>query len=403
MCKVMILKGIQDSAKALKFMEAVAPNMSIFNTDGIGYSAVNSKNKMFMEKWHYNKQFLETETVIDADTLKQLEPFAKKIPFVKQNYTSYGDVTRDDLRTVTMHTRYATCGRDFENTHPFIVNDMSLIHNGVIRNADVLKLNQVSTCDSENALQLYNNLNISMSSSPEEIQNFTDSLQGYWAFAFLAKNASGNYMLDIVRETATLFYANLPELGDDCTVFATTKEIIETGIKELGLVGSGSIETLDQSNYYRFDAVSGEFIENFILDTSKLNYVAPRKVHPGYTNYYNQMLDKDEEEYEGYQLRKQQDKSPGQEIDDLADDVIIESFFNTEELLVDRLYDYDALFNTMYADSFEDMPFKTRLFIEKREESEYITFDDILKIIEAYQTTSTNSAIVAKYMELKRA
>jgi len=216
MCKVMILKGIQNSQLALDFMKAVAPNMSVYNSDGIGYSAVNSKNKMFMEKWHNNKQFLDTDTVIDNDTLKLLAPFKNRLPYLSLNYTNYGEVTRDDLTTVTMHTRYATCGKTFENTHPFIEGDTSLIHNGVIRNQEELNLNKNSTCDSENALQLYKNLNINLETSPDNVQDFIDQLKGYWAFAFLSPDANNRYMLDVVREGAALYWALLPELGEHC-------------------------------------------------------------------------------------------------------------------------------------------------------------------------------------------
>lgn len=396
MCKVMILKGIQDSKLALDFMKAVAPNMSLFNSDGIGYSAVNSQNKMFMEKWHYNKQFLDTDTVIDAETLKMLEPFKNKLPYVQQNYTNYGDVTRDDLRTVTMHTRYATCGKTFENTHPFIEGNTSLIHNGVIRNADALNLNKNSTCDSENALQLYKNLNINLETSPDNVQSFIDKLKGYWAFAFLSPDANDRYMLDVVREGASLYWALLPELGEHCAVIATTQEIIEIGVRELGLEPRAEIVLLSESNYHRFDAVTGEFIDNFILDESELNKIVV------YTNKYpprSHYIDYDSyESYETYKSKEFIDKETK-----TFDDIGFDSFFDTNEPLIDRLSDYDKMFNTAYLDTYEDIPRVTRLFIDRRESEEYITFDDVLKLIEAFQENESTSELLAEYRKLKRA
>ena len=198
MCKVMVMTGIKESALALDFMKEVAPNMSIGNTDGIGYSAINSKNELFMEKWHNNKHFLNTDDVVDQATVEALKPFENRIGKLPLNYTNFGTVTRDDLRTVTMHTRYATCGKTFENTHPFIEGDTSLIHNGVISNAYALGLNKNSTCDSENALQLYVKEKTALTKSPELLQNYLDQLKGYWAFAFLAKNNKGIYQLSVV-------------------------------------------------------------------------------------------------------------------------------------------------------------------------------------------------------------
>src|ERR1017187_515079 len=104
MCRILIIKGIEDSKLALDFMKAASPVMSDGNTDGIGYSAINSKNQLFSEKWHKNKHFLDTESVLDYNTMKALEVFKKRLPTnVTQNYARYGKVTRDDLRTITMH------------------------------------------------------------------------------------------------------------------------------------------------------------------------------------------------------------------------------------------------------------------------------------------------------------
>jgi len=424
----MILKGIQDSALALEFMKAVAPNMSIFNTDGIGYSAINSKNKLFSEKWHNNRQFMQLDTVVDSSTLEALAPYKSRLPDLTLNYKSYGKVTRDDLRTVTMHTRFATCGKQFENTHPFIDNDMSLIHNGVISNSHTLGLNKISTCDSENALQLYNNEKLNTKNKVEDFQAYIDKLKGYWAFAILAKNAKGVYMLDVVRETASLYWTLLPELGEDCAVFATTMEIIETGVKALGLKPRNKIYSLMESNYHRFNAVTGEFIENFPLDDSALNSF-------GYQTYYNKKWrNKDtktvtkkedieiveeipqlptvptvDEIFEGYTkendatrdaITASRSNFQGTNLDEPS----IDEFYDTNTPLLDRFFDYDKLMGTSYGNSFEDLPARTRAFIERKEEDNYIDFDDTLLMIEFYQESDGKiSGIYDIYREKKKA
>lgn len=415
MCKVMVLKGIKDSGMALEFMRAVAPEMSNMNTDGIGYAAINSQNKLFAEKWHNNKQFLETDSVIDEDFIREMEPYKKRLGTLNLNYKAYGEVTRDDLRTVTMHTRYATCGKTFENTHPFVDNDMSLIHNGVISNAHALNLNKVSTCDSENALQLYNNVGLNLTYDPEAFQSFVDKLKGYWAFAFLAKNTEGKYMLDIVREGAMLYWAEISEMGEECYVFATTKDIIKTGLKALSLPDR-DIFLLPESNYHRFDALTGEFIDNYIIDESILNAAAYHyypSYNGGWSNKYRGNNTKDannkpaenkgSEDNEVDEKTEKDLKIINRVLQGMTDEVDIDSFFNTEEPLIDRLYAYDALMGTSYGDSFEDMSKKFQLMLERKEEENYVTFDDILLIVEKFQATGLHKDAFNVYKEKRRA
>jgi len=424
MCRIMVLKGIEDSAMALDFMEAVAPVMSVFNTDGIGYSAINSKNEMFTERWHVNNQFMKTDVVIDETVQNELttvlEPYKARLPGLsipKINYNRIGDVTREDLRTVTMHTRMATCGKEFANTHPFVDNGMSLIHNGVISNSWSLKLNKISTCDSENALQLFNNEQLNLKQELTDFQNFTDQLRGYWAFAFLSKDINGIYMLDVVREGASLYWAMVPEMGEDCIVFATTKEIIEKGIEAVGLPARKKIWLLSESNYHRFNAVTGEGLFIHEIQESKLN----KPLYPNYNNHqsskryqynYNtkqteliedKEVEKIEEQQEGFKsnvesIRKHSDTTQG-----VSDEIDFFSFFDTETLLLDRLYDYDKLMGTAYADTYEDIPTTVRVFIERKEEEAYIIFDDVLLMIEKYQETDEVKDIFEVYKLKKKA
>lgn len=407
MCKVMVLKGVEKGELALDFMKAVAPNMSLGNTDGIGYAAVNSQNKLFSEKWHNNPQFMSTENVIDKDIMTQLEPFKSRLPNLALNYESTGEVTRTDIRTVTMHTRYATCGKEFANTHPFMDNEMSLIHNGGIANHVALGLNKISTCDSENALQLYNNETLNLQSTPDKFQKFVDQLKGYWAFAFLAKDAEGNYMLDIVREGANLYWALLPELGDDCVVFATTTEIIETGCAKLGLPVRDKIWFLSESNYHRFNAVTGEFIDNFILEESILNYNAYSYYSKKSTKYVKPSTTIEVEEKKPLLLGEEDDgynsKRDLLPVDGMEDEFIIQNFYDINEPLIDRLFDYDHLMGTSYGNSYEDLPFKVREFISRKEEEDYILFDDVLTMIESYQESGSITGIYKVFKANKRA
>lgn len=420
MCKIMILTGIEDSELALKFMQAASIPMSFADRDGIGYSAINSNNQLFMEKWHNNSKFLDIDSVLTKEVIAELAPFKARLPSLTENYSSYGQVTRNDLRTVTMHTRMATCGRTFENTHPFIDQEVSLIHNGVISNSFQLNLNKVSTCDSESALQLYINNEINLTDNEQKIQEtFLDKLRGYWAFGILAKDANGQYMIDIVREGASLYWSEIPEIGKNCYAFATTENIIKSSLISLGLP-KRKIHTLPEYNYHRFNAVTGEYINDFTLAEGILNkpYVYPTYKKDAKTDtrkdYSDKFYDRDYSMYDyyddiGYNPNlKIEDESKdilaeATEITKVSDEFIIEGFYDVDEPLLDRLYEFDELMGTSYGNSFENIQLSYRVFIERKEEEDYIIFDDILKIIEEFNASKLPANIFKAYRELKRA
>jgi len=434
MCRIMILNGIEDSALALQFMQAVAPEMSLGNKDGIGYSAINSKNKLFMEKWHNNDNFLNTKDVVDLATLKAIEPYKNRLPNIKLNYMKSGQVTRNDLRTVTMHTRFATCGKEMANVHPFVDQETSLIHNGVITNATELKLNKISTCDSEVALQLYLNEKMGNQTLVEPFQNYIDQLRGGFAFGILAKGAEGIYHLDVVRERSSLHFTTLPELGTNCCVFATTQSIIEEGVKALGLPKREKIFSLTEGSYHRFNALTGEFIDMYKLTESKLNIIP--KVEYQYNEKYwdnwrsgrqrrasNNLHIADnheplppkeivrpnyEEMYEGFQEKKtetMESKKFKNQMQGLVDDAAsIDSFYDTEILLAERLYSYDELMgNSNLALIYADLPARLKYFIETKEEADYIDFNIIQDMLEEYEKTFSVESIYTIFKNKKRA
>lgn len=398
MCKVLVMTGIEDSDAALDFMEAAEPEMSKFNMDGIGYSAVNSKNELFMEKWHKNKQFLNTENVLNDETIEKLQPSAKKlgkyvdVPELKTNYMSYGKITRDDLRTVTMHTRMATCGREMKNTHPFVDQGVSLIHNGVINNQYALGLNKISTCDSEVALQLYINEDV-VNGNVATFQGFVDQLKGYWAFAILAKNSDGQYMLDVVREGAHLYFAKVKELGENCYVFATTSEIIKTACITCGFTVP-QIDYLKELALGRFNAVTGELLVKADLKKSRGN---------GYSH-------RDTEKREDFETSAKRWLSDGKSnttkvnLITTSDSTLVYGELTTDEYdffdlknetdLTLVLQNYDDFMGSNFAAFFETMPSLLQESLEKRKNSGKLRFVSVLKIIEEFNARGNANAYI---------
>jgi len=266
MCRLLIMTGLQDSKLAEKFMIEAKDPMSIGNNMGIGYTAVKSNGDFFTERWHKNDMFFDRESVMTDDVIKQLEPFKKRLPKLDVNYSIFGDTNMNDIKSVTMHTRYATCGREFENTHPFVVGDSSLVHNGVISNSRSLDLNKISSCDSEAALQSY--IKHGVNNDIKLTQDWLDTLQGYWAFGIFSRDAQGNRILDITRNDASLYVSNIENFG---VVIATTPEIIKHSARNLNLTLSKEPELIQSNMLWRFDATTGNIIDKLELKDSKLN------------------------------------------------------------------------------------------------------------------------------------
>jgi hypothetical protein len=270
MCKVLIMTGIINAKLASEFMTLAAIPMSVGNPHGIGYTAVKSDGSIFSEKWHNNVDFLSPK--IDKALASELAPYAERLgSALSVNYESYGQVDMTDMTTITMHTRFATCGREFENTHPFIYNDNSLIHNGSINNSNLLK-NIISTCDSETALQAYLEQGVNTDSSKS--QEFLNMLKGYWAFGILSKDSTGKRILDVYKEGAQLYVTKIAGLG---TVFTTAENTVIDVCKALGITEYEKLLFVKNFSHLRFDAVSGEILIAETLEESKLNAFKPYK------------------------------------------------------------------------------------------------------------------------------
>lgn len=404
MCKVLIITGIEDSKLAVEFMKASAKPMSVGNSDGIGYSAITRDNKLFMEKWHDNFRFMGDYGIITPQVIEQINPHIEalkpfyKIPEPKINFGSYGNNDLDNITTVTMHTRFATCGKEFENTHPFVYNDTSLIHNGVIYNAHTLNLNKISTCDSENALQVYLEENVATQTSHDltklQTQKFLDRLKGYWAFGILAKNNEGKYHLDVVKDGATLYYAFIPALGKNCMVFSTAKDTLTIASKAIGAeLTDADIKPVRDHELYRFDAITGERTLDLALEESTLNKVTWKNTY-GYGSYkgYDAY-----DSYNDYGKSKTKKSKQSTNYDDL---LAFDSFYDTELSIQSRIVDYDALMGSNYEESFLTLLSATKKFIQEKEEDGYINFEDIIKMLDAYRKGGVQE-LYKRYHELK--
>jgi len=395
MCRLLIMTGIQNPELAEKMMRQAKNPMSIGNNMGIGFSAVKQGGDFFTERWHKNDMFMDDSKVLTPDIIQQLEPFKDRLPKLEQNYSLFGDRDFSKITSVTMHTRYATCGREFMNTHPFVDNDHSLVHNGVIYNHRTLGLNKISECDSEAALQSY--INHGVGHDIQNTQAWLDSLSGYWAFGIFSRDGSGTRILDIIRNDATLYATTVEGLG---LVLATTPDIITSSLLACGVTLENQPELMRSNIMYRFNAETGEMISKLEVSDSKLN----TKVTTGFfnTTEYQKITGKTVAPIQETPLRSAFDFDSFEDSFNTGDAVRSDYHLSGSELfeylddvnipLRDRLDVYDAEFETEIGYQFDKIPSAWR-------NNEW-QFDDIFDVAEeieiAYEVYSGGGVMKRK-------
>lgn len=280
MCKVMMISGIKPEHvdNTIKFVKAMKDPMSQANTDGLGYAAIDKDGNLFGERWLVNSEAFEKpkKKVVPTKDIKQVEDMLEEKTYQYGNYSSYnssassesnkfGEIDMKKMVAITMHTRFATSPRGMINTHPFVENGVSLIHNGVIRNVEDFELRQ-STCDSEAILMQYNDNKINL--EPGNFQTAVDKLRGYFACGVLAKGADGKPVLDIFKTAgARLHFAYVHDI--DNWVITTDDSDISTACRKLGFTHD-KVYVIKSEKLFRFDAITGDRL--LTLDFKEATY-----------------------------------------------------------------------------------------------------------------------------------
>lgn len=215
MCKILGIIDVENPAKAWRGIEKAVQPMTSRDRDGFGVATIDLGGKMGTAKW------------LDIGDALNFNP----PPIASEITSAFGDIVHapggymatgrisENPAAIIAHSRFATCAKTIENTHPFHDKDegLVLIHNGVIANHTDLE-KKLSTCDSEYILRAY--LHEGMPERPGGVQNFVNRLSGSYACIVLG---SPGYV-DIFRnEGSDLHVAKVDGVG---FVFATTPEII---------------------------------------------------------------------------------------------------------------------------------------------------------------------------------
>lgn len=190
MCKILGLTSIQADQLDI-CMELVWDNMS--KTEKSGYGAAwNSPDSIGYVK--------KSDTYV-----RQKLTFGEG--FFEKTDKPY------EAGAVIIHGRTATCGINIDNTHPFVIDNFALIHNGIVESKKYV--NQVSTCDSELILQAF---------IDGGIKAVAEHIEGWYACMIIEKLPNNEHFLHVFKDTSTSLYVGSL---DGQFVFATTIELIE--------------------------------------------------------------------------------------------------------------------------------------------------------------------------------
>lgn len=295
----MMIAGLkpENEKKNWEFISTMGALMTPNNVDGLGYTAVNTKGDIFGEKWLFNNEAFEqrkerftkpkkidkTKTSALKEMLSEfmdLEDEPEMGPIEK--YGTFGNLD-PKIVAITLHTRAASNTVCYPNIHPFVDMDksVSVIHNGFIRNhtvADEIR----STCDSERVLNQY--IEHEINTVPQDMQNFIDSVKGWFACGILSLDRDNRRVLDIFKTGASLAAAHVKEL--DAIVFSTSLDDIRKACRRMGFTIQSKVERVKEDTLLRLDATTGQKILT-------MKYRDTTKQYDYSANYHNRTWERD--------------------------------------------------------------------------------------------------------------
>lgn len=221
MCKVIGFTNAKKLTINESFLKSVQATMD-GERDGFGYAVLDSRSQLWGERYM-------NPNAIDF-RIKAVRHELYSLPLRTMRANAFGEYSTKGNMSAIFHGRTSTNSKVLENTHPFIKNNMALIHNGVVSdvgpNAPSLEL---SSCDSEHILQRY---------LVGGITAVTDNIQGYYACMVIDANTGH---LNVFRDDiAPLHMAWCRTI--DSYIIATKSEMIQ----ELAKAHSWKLDPIDE-------------------------------------------------------------------------------------------------------------------------------------------------------------
>lgn len=223
MCKILAIPNINDKnrTKVMAFIHLMTEYMIQGEKDGFGYCATDKQGRIFSEKWIDYKEIFKTKNKKNNSTLDlKLKSFLDGTVYnpIELNYSSYGQVNRNNMTCFVGHSRFATSGpKTIENCHPFIIDDVAFVHNGIVYNHELFD-KKVSNNDSEAILQQY--LDYDIRNKPDDMTKALIDLDAYFGCFVLFNKLLGNgkyeAYLDVFKNDALLYAAYIADLETYC-------------------------------------------------------------------------------------------------------------------------------------------------------------------------------------------
>jgi len=150
---------------------------------------------------------IEISRTLDVETFCHV-PNKNTPPFCKSSIIGHVDLSK--ASEVLFHARTSTNSVSLENTHPFVIGETTLVHNGVLQYSGERYFKKTDN-DTEDLTYYFNRYGL---------DKLEDNFTGYAAFL-----AFKNDLTYVVKDsTAYLHYGYSQSL--DCHFFATTKETL---------------------------------------------------------------------------------------------------------------------------------------------------------------------------------
>ena len=214
MCKIFTVTDASHLNVNSKFINSVRDAVcALSDKDGFGYSVLGSDGTISGERtikpfnWK-PLQFTSQDTRTD------------KLPIIEKTRNCFGEVKQKGNKSFMAHGRLSTNNVNIENTHPFMNNKVSLIHNGVVSDfTNEVKSKLTTTCDTEILLRYW---------EKGGMEAIEDNVTGYYAMIIQDKRGTTHVIRD---SRASLYIAWCRTIKS--YVIATTTDIIERVAKDM--------------------------------------------------------------------------------------------------------------------------------------------------------------------------
>ncbi len=242
MCKIAIFPSIPEALaeKTLAFAKALTGPMTATDRDAFGVAAVTEDNQLYAGRW-IPRHAWQARPKRKAATTRYSNVISKSRNY-DETHLERGVMPKRP-RAMLLHSRWATSGKGLANAHPHVSpgGDVALVHNGIV-DAGSLDLRRTQ-CDSEGILNAYTDACVQYAAT--EWQSVADRVRGYYACGVLALDESGNWIVDVIRDSqAQLYYCEVdgvPLFVTDLALARSAAKATRAKLSSFGLVQENSI------------------------------------------------------------------------------------------------------------------------------------------------------------------